>query len=202
DRHRPPPERAHHERDPDVLVPVVRGYAAQGSVTPVLRAIPSTGERIPALGLGTWQAFDVGDPARRGPLREVLRRFVDLGGRVVDSSPMYGAAEAAGGALPPAPGGPDARWVAARGGEAGAGGRRRPDGALARAPARQGAGPDAGPQPRRLADAPRDAARVEGHGPHPLSRRDALQRGRPRPAGARHAQRAARLRAAQLLAGR
>src|SRR5207249_9314259 len=69
----------HHERDPDVLVPVVRGYAAQGSVTPVLRAIPSTGERIPALGLGTWQAFDVGDPARRGSLREVLRRFVDLG---------------------------------------------------------------------------------------------------------------------------
>ena len=59
------------------------------------RAIPSTGETLPAVGLGTWQAFDVADPARRGPQREVLRRFVELGGRVVDSSPMYGASEGA-----------------------------------------------------------------------------------------------------------
>ena len=83
-------------------------------MTPVLRAIPSTGERIPALGLGTWQAFDVGDPARRGPLREVLRRFVDLGGRVVDSSPMYGAAEAAVGDLAAELGVRDALWVATK----------------------------------------------------------------------------------------
>ena len=83
-------------------------------MTPVLRAIPSTGERIPALGLGTWQAFDVGDPARRGPLREVLRRFVDLGGRVVDSSPMYGAAEAAVGDLAAELGVRDALWIATK----------------------------------------------------------------------------------------
>jgi diketogulonate reductase-like aldo/keto reductase len=58
------------------------------------RPIPSTGERIPAVGLGTWRTFDVGAaPAAREPLREVLRRFVALGGRVIDSSPMYGAAE-------------------------------------------------------------------------------------------------------------
>jgi diketogulonate reductase-like aldo/keto reductase len=60
----------------------------------VTRAIPSSGEGLPAVGLGTWQTFDVGTAdAEREPLREVVRRFVELGGRVVDSSPMYGAAE-------------------------------------------------------------------------------------------------------------
>ena len=57
------------------------------------RVIPSTGERLPVIGLGTWQTFDVGDEAERAPLREVLRRFFDGGGRVIDSSPMYGRAE-------------------------------------------------------------------------------------------------------------
>src|SRR5215831_14906514 len=60
-----------------------------------MRTIPSTGEKIPVLGLGTWQVFDAGDsPNERGPLKEVLRRFVQLGGKVIDSSPMYGRAEA------------------------------------------------------------------------------------------------------------
>ncbi len=58
------------------------------------RPIPSTGEKIPAVGLGTSGTFDVGDSAgERGPLKEVLRRFVQLGGKVVDTSPMYGRAE-------------------------------------------------------------------------------------------------------------
>lgn len=58
------------------------------------RPIPSSGETIPAVGLGTWQTFDVGaSPSEREPLREVLRRFVAAGGRVIDSSPMYGMAE-------------------------------------------------------------------------------------------------------------
>jgi diketogulonate reductase-like aldo/keto reductase len=58
------------------------------------RAIPSSGEKLPVIGLGTWQVFDVG-PGRteRAPLEEVVSRFVTLGGRVVDSSPMYGRAE-------------------------------------------------------------------------------------------------------------
>lgn len=49
---------------------------------------------IPAVGLGTWRVFDVGaTPAERAPLEDVLKSLVELGGRVVDSSPMYGTAE-------------------------------------------------------------------------------------------------------------
>jgi len=58
------------------------------------RPIPASGETIPAVGLGTWRVFDVGGgEAERAPLRDVLKSLVELGGRVVDSSPMYGAAE-------------------------------------------------------------------------------------------------------------
>jgi diketogulonate reductase-like aldo/keto reductase len=59
-----------------------------------MRTIPSTNERIPAIGLGTYRTFDVGDSARAPTeIRDVLREFVAIGGRVVDSSPMYGRAE-------------------------------------------------------------------------------------------------------------
>jgi aryl-alcohol dehydrogenase-like predicted oxidoreductase len=58
------------------------------------RRIPSSGEALPVIGLGTWQTFDVGaSPADRAPLEEVLKTFVALGGRVIDSSPMYGNSE-------------------------------------------------------------------------------------------------------------
>jgi diketogulonate reductase-like aldo/keto reductase len=58
------------------------------------RRIPSSGEAIPVIGLGTWQTFDVGTAAaERAPLEEVLKTFVALGGRVIDSSPMYGRSE-------------------------------------------------------------------------------------------------------------
>jgi len=63
---------------------------------PLLRPIPSTGEELPAIGLGSWQTFDVDDPAKVAP---VVERFLALGGRVIDSSPMYGRAEAAIGAM-------------------------------------------------------------------------------------------------------
>jgi diketogulonate reductase-like aldo/keto reductase len=60
----------------------------------LMRAIPASDEKLPAIGLGTWQAFDVGDsPAAREPLEEVLRSFVKFGGKLIDSSPMYGRAE-------------------------------------------------------------------------------------------------------------
>lgn len=59
-----------------------------------MRKIPKTGETLPAIGLGTWQTFDVGPAAaERADPREVLKLFADQGGRVIDSSPMYGTAE-------------------------------------------------------------------------------------------------------------
>jgi aryl-alcohol dehydrogenase-like predicted oxidoreductase len=63
---------------------------------PILRA----GERVPVVGLGTWRTFDVGtSEEERAPRLEVLRRFLAGGGRVIDSSPMYGEAERAVGDL-------------------------------------------------------------------------------------------------------
>src|SRR6266700_6298013 len=58
------------------------------------RAIPSSGEKLPVIGLGTWQAFDVDLTAdNRRQLGDVLSLFVKLGGRVIDTLPMYGRAE-------------------------------------------------------------------------------------------------------------
>ncbi|MBI3989700.1 MAG: aldo/keto reductase [candidate division NC10 bacterium] len=60
----------------------------------IKRSIPSTHEEVPAVGLGTSGTFDVGSrPDERAPLKDVLRRFVEMGGSVVDTSPMYGNAE-------------------------------------------------------------------------------------------------------------
>ena len=58
------------------------------------RSIPSTLEKLPAVGLGTWQTFDVGQNEReRTPLKAVLQTLIEKGGTVVDSSPMYGNSE-------------------------------------------------------------------------------------------------------------
>lgn len=78
-----------------LLAPGARAEA-QAMLT---RPIPRTGERLPAIGLGTWQTFDVEGEREREPLLEVLRRFFASGGRVIDSSPMYGRAESAVGDL-------------------------------------------------------------------------------------------------------
>jgi diketogulonate reductase-like aldo/keto reductase len=70
------------------------------SATIETRPIPSSGEELPVIGLGTWQTFDVGrDESGRRPLEDVLSRFVELGGRLVDSSPMYGRSEEVVGAI-------------------------------------------------------------------------------------------------------
>ena len=61
------------------------------------RKIPTTGEELPAVGVGTWQVFDVGaDRSAREPLKEVLKV---LGRGMVDSSPMYGSSESVTGDL-------------------------------------------------------------------------------------------------------
>jgi diketogulonate reductase-like aldo/keto reductase len=72
--------------------------SAQGkreSSAMLTRSIPSSSEKLPVIGLGTWQAFDVSLTADiRKQLEDVLSLFIKLGGRVIDSSPMYGRAEA------------------------------------------------------------------------------------------------------------
>src|SRR6202171_5786769 len=63
-------------------------------LTVLTRAIPSSSEKLPVIGLGTWRTFDVDLRAdNRKQLAEVLSLFVKLGGRVIDSSPMYGRSE-------------------------------------------------------------------------------------------------------------
>ena len=72
--------------------------AQQGALA--TKKIPSSGEAMPVIGMGTWQTFDVGaDAAQRTPLEQVLHEFVALGGRMLDSSPMYGSSEEVAGDL-------------------------------------------------------------------------------------------------------
>ncbi len=70
-----------------------RGAAA---AQPVLtRPVPKSGEALRAIGLGTWQTFDIGgDAEERALRREVLELLFEAGGSVIDSSPMYGRSEA------------------------------------------------------------------------------------------------------------
>ena len=76
-----------------VVLPITTQAATESS-TMLTRTIPSSGETLPVIGLGTWRAFDVDLTSDiRRQLEEVLSLFVKLGGRVIDSSPMYGRAE-------------------------------------------------------------------------------------------------------------
>lgn len=61
----------------------------------IRKPIPASGELLPAVGLGSWQSFDVapGDSAGRNTTTDILRGFFEHGGGMVDSSPMYGQAQ-------------------------------------------------------------------------------------------------------------
>ncbi len=62
---------------------------------PITRPIPATGEPLPVIGMGTWRTFNVGrDPVLLDQRTRVLEAFLSHGGSVIDSSPMYGTAEA------------------------------------------------------------------------------------------------------------
>jgi diketogulonate reductase-like aldo/keto reductase len=79
------------------LLPILNTTAMDfntAKATLIKRPIPGTGELLPAVGLGTWQTFDVGpSPVSRADVKEVLRLFAEMGGTLVDSSPMYGRSE-------------------------------------------------------------------------------------------------------------
>ena len=77
------------------------GLALAGGDDLLRKKIPASGQKIPVIGLGTARTFgvDPSDAAAMKPLRAVMKRFYDGGGRLVDSSPMYGQAEAVTGKL-------------------------------------------------------------------------------------------------------
>ncbi|WP_407523272.1 aldo/keto reductase [Methylobacterium oryzisoli] len=87
-----------------------------GAETPLhRRAIPSSGENLPVIGLGTWIGFNVGAAeAERERLRGVVAALLDGGGRVIDSSPMYGRAEAVAGDLVAAAGARERTFLATK----------------------------------------------------------------------------------------
>ncbi|MET4697132.1 diketogulonate reductase-like aldo/keto reductase [Constrictibacter sp. MBR-5] len=73
------------------LLPLPALHAAPA---PLMRTIPSSGEKVPAVGLGTWITFNVGsDPRLRDESAAVMAAFFGAGGTMIDSSPMYGASQ-------------------------------------------------------------------------------------------------------------
>lgn len=67
--------------------------AQQGSAL-LTRKIPKSGEALPVVGLGSWGTFNVGDDtAARDKCTEVIKAFLDAGGKTIDSSPMYGSSQ-------------------------------------------------------------------------------------------------------------
>lgn len=61
---------------------------------PIMRTIPSSGEAVPAVGLGTWITFNVGDDSvLRDECADVIAAFFQAGGRMIDCSPMYGSSQ-------------------------------------------------------------------------------------------------------------
>ena len=72
--------------------PLASAIAAKA--TPITKKIPSSGEPLTVIGMGTWQTFNVGnDPVLRKDRTRVLKAFFDRGGEMVDSSPMYGSSQ-------------------------------------------------------------------------------------------------------------
>ena len=75
-------------------LPLMAMMPAAGAQALLTRVIPASGERVPVVGLGTWQVFDVAaSGADYAAARATLKAFADGGGRLVDSSPMYGRSE-------------------------------------------------------------------------------------------------------------
>jgi diketogulonate reductase-like aldo/keto reductase len=76
------------------LLPALGAGGAFAQAAPLRKPIPSSGEQIPVVGLGSWITFNVGnDKAARDQCAEVMRQFFAAGGRLIDSSPMYGSSQ-------------------------------------------------------------------------------------------------------------
>ena len=83
------------------IAPVARSATAPAPSTLLSRAIPSSGEKLPVIGLGTSRTFDVSEDDLKAlaPLEDVVDALFSGGGTLIDSSPMYGRAEAVTGRL-------------------------------------------------------------------------------------------------------
>lgn len=69
-------------------------WPAFGQAAGITRVIPSSGEKLPVIGLGSWITFNVGnDPRGRAASIAVMREFFRVGGRMIDCSPMYGSSQ-------------------------------------------------------------------------------------------------------------
>ncbi len=74
---------------------VLQPFSALAQTNLITKAIPSSGEKLPVVGLGSWITFNVGDdPELRAECTAVMRAFFAAGGRLIDSSPMYGSSQA------------------------------------------------------------------------------------------------------------
>ena len=74
--------------------PLLSGLSLAAPAARLTRTVPSTGQTIPAVGMGTWITFNVGASRKLRDARlKVLQTFFDMGGGMVDSSPMYGSSE-------------------------------------------------------------------------------------------------------------
>ena len=80
---------------PFLAAPELRAQTGRPASTVATRPIPSTGEPLPVVGLGSWITFNVGnDRVARDACADVMRAFFAAGGRLIDSSPMYGSSQA------------------------------------------------------------------------------------------------------------
>jgi len=73
---------------------MLRPLSTLAESAPITRRIPSSGEQLPVIGLGTWITFNVGDDTElRDECAAVMRAFFRDGGGIIDSSPMYGSSQ-------------------------------------------------------------------------------------------------------------
>ncbi len=77
-------------RDAKAWSRIAERWLSQGLIE---RPIPSSGELLPVVGIGTARRYDATTPEDRAPLAETLRLFAEMGGKVIDTAPSYGAAE-------------------------------------------------------------------------------------------------------------
>jgi aryl-alcohol dehydrogenase-like predicted oxidoreductase len=81
------------DRLPAFAQPPSSGRSGQAALPLIERAIPSTGEKVPVIGMGTARNYERPTPDMIPTLREVLQKFPELGGKVLDTAPAYGMAE-------------------------------------------------------------------------------------------------------------